>query len=148
MRCRLFVKGPVIQATFLFNFQCSIVALQVEKRCSTYYHPTQPLLCNKILKKVDASSTCCNMLFQLAITNVFEVGGNTCNNAFQLAMQQCCVQVEAICCSYYFTFRYIIKEWVYTVNISNFFENLAASLCFIHYFICSLRKIFKALKRK
>ena len=52
------------------------------------------------------SSTCCNMLLQLATTKfccvtMFEVGGNTCNNAFQLATQQCCVQVEEKCCSYY-----------------------------------------------
>ena len=36
---------------------------------------------------------------------MFVVGGNTANNAFQLAMQQVCIalQVAAICCSYYFT---------------------------------------------
>ena len=49
-----------------------------------------------VVKRVDASSTCCNMLLQLATTKfccvtMFEVGGNTANNAFQLAMQQCCV---------------------------------------------------------
>ena len=76
----------------------------VEKRCCTYYHPTQTLSRNKILfllvkenwlKKVDGSLTCCNMLLQLATTKfccvtMFEVGGNACNNAFQLATQQCC----------------------------------------------------------
>ena len=55
------------------------------------------------------SSTCCNMLLQLATTKfccvtMFEVGGNTCNNAFQLATQQCCLQVEGKCCSYYRAF--------------------------------------------
>ena len=28
------------------------------------------------------------------------MGGNTANNAFQLAMQQCCVKVEEKCCPY------------------------------------------------
>ena len=36
---------------------------------------------------------------------MFEVGGNTCNNAFQLAMQHCCVQVEEKCCPYYRALR-------------------------------------------
>ena len=45
---------------------------------------------------VQVSSTCCNMLLQLATKKfcwmtMFEVVGNTCNNAFLLAMQQCCV---------------------------------------------------------
>ena len=57
-------------------------------------------------EKVDASSTCCNMLLQLGTTKfccvtMFEVGGNTSNNAFQLATQQCCVKVEGKCCQYY-----------------------------------------------
>ena len=71
-----------------------------------------------LLKKVDVSSTCCNMLPQLATTKfccvtMFEVGGNTCNNAFQLATQQCCVKVEETCCPYYWTFSiFIIKvQW-------------------------------------
>ena len=63
-----------------------------------------------LLKKVDACSTCCNMLLQLARTKfgcvtMFEVGGKTCNNAFQLATQQCCVQVEEKCCPYYRAFK-------------------------------------------
>ena len=42
------------------------------------------------------------MPVQLATTKfccvtMFEVGGNACNNAFQLAMQQCCVKVEEKC---------------------------------------------------
>ena len=32
---------------------------------------------------------------------MFEVGGNGANNAFQLATQQCCVQVEEKCCPCY-----------------------------------------------
>ena len=32
---------------------------------------------------------------------MFEVGGNTCNNAIQLATQQCCVKVEGKCFPYY-----------------------------------------------
>ena len=59
-----------------------------------------------LLKKVEASSTWCNMLLQLATTKfcfatMFEVGGKTANNAFQLATQQCCVKVEGKCCPYY-----------------------------------------------
>ena len=77
--------------------QHNIVALQVEKRCCTYYHPPQTLSRNKILllqvekqllKKVD-NSTGCNMLLQLATTKF------------------CCGQCFAICCSYYFTFTLI-----------------------------------------
>ena len=50
------------------------------------------------------------MLLQLATTKfccvaMFEVGGNTCNNAFQLAKQQCCVKVEGKCCPYYRAFN-------------------------------------------
>ena len=46
------------------------------------------------------------MLLQLATMTfccmtMFELGGNTCNNAFQLATQQCCMEVEEKCCPYY-----------------------------------------------
>ena len=72
----------------------------------------------KLLKKVNASSTWCNMLLQLATTKfccvtMFEVGGNTCNNAFQLATQQCCVQVEEKCCPYNYralTYTWLVKR--------------------------------------
>ena len=37
-----------------------------------------------------ATSTCNNIF---CCVTMFELGGNTCNNAFQLATQQCCVQV-------------------------------------------------------
>ena len=68
--------NEVIRATNCCNLQCNIVALQVEKRCCTYYHPLQTLSRNKIcccenlLKKVDASSTWCNMLLQLATNKI------------------------------------------------------------------------------
>ena len=77
----------------------NVVALQVEKRCCTYYHPPQTLS-----RKVEAA--CCiklnwRLLFfqqifstfnnKFCCVTMFEVGGNTANNAFQLAMQQCCV---------------------------------------------------------
>ena len=68
----------------------NIVALQVEKRCCTHYHPPQTLSRNKIsLLQVEAA--CCsklnwrliffNKFFQLATTKfccetMFEVGGN------------------------------------------------------------------------
>ena len=79
----------------------NIVALQVEKRCCTYYHPPQTLLRNKIsLLQVEAA--CCvklnwGQLFQrifstcnnkFCCVTMFEVRSNTYNNAFQLAMQQ------------------------------------------------------------
>ena len=50
-----------------------------------------------ILQQVELASTFFNTFFKLTYNNkfycvrMFEVGGNTCNNAFQLAMQQCCV---------------------------------------------------------
>ena len=44
----LLSKGEVIWATNCCNLQRKIVALQVEKRCCTYYHPLQTLSRNKI----------------------------------------------------------------------------------------------------
>ena len=40
----------VIRATFFFNLQRNIVALQVEKRSCTYYHPPQTLSRNKTFR--------------------------------------------------------------------------------------------------
>ena len=73
-----------------------------------------------LLKNVDASSTCCNRLLQLATTKfccltMFGVGGNTCNNAFQFATQQCSVQVEQTFCPYY---RAFITSDNHTVYLS------------------------------
>ena len=85
----------------------NIVALRcklksVVARITTYLkhcHATKFCCCKlkKFVEKSDASSTCCNMLLQLATTKfccvtMFEVGGNTCNNAFQLSTQQCCIE--------------------------------------------------------
>ena len=50
-------KGEVIRATNCCNLQLNIVALQVEKRFCTYYHPPQTLSRKNLLKKVDGSST-------------------------------------------------------------------------------------------
>ena len=113
----------VLKANIFLQLARNIVALQVDKRCCTFYHTPRALLRNKILllqveaaccmHQVELASTFFNKFFQLATTNFvalqcFEVGGNTCNNASQLAMQQCCVAlVAAICCSYYFTFTVI-----------------------------------------
>ena len=95
--------------------------MQVEKRCCSYYHPLQTLPRKKNFlvtswknlfgKKVDTSSTCCNMLLHLATmtlcgVTIFDVDGkyvqqrfSTCNSTmFRL-------QVAAICCSYYFTVK-------------------------------------------
>ena len=107
-------KGEVIRATNCCNLQRNIVALQVEKRCWPYYHPPQTMsrnksCCCKLKQFVEkgryASSNWSNMLLQLATTKLccvtmFEVGGNTCNNASQLATQRC-VQVGGKCCPYY-----------------------------------------------
>ena len=41
-------KGEVIRATNRCNLQRNIVALQVEKRCCTYYHPPQTMSRNQI----------------------------------------------------------------------------------------------------
>ena len=49
-----------------------------------------------------AASTCNN---EILLREMFEVGGNTCNNDFQLATQQCCVKVEGKCCPYYWALR-------------------------------------------
>ena len=84
---------------------CNIVALQVEKRCCTYYHLAQTLSCNKMsLLQVEAA--CCSKLnwHLLFSTNVFNLQqqnfvawqGLRCvvicaNNAFQFAMQQRCI---------------------------------------------------------
>ena len=65
-----------------------------------------------VLKKVDASSSCCNMLLQLVTTKfrcvaMFEVGGNNirATTFFNLRRNKVALQVAAICCSYYFTFN-------------------------------------------
>ena len=55
--CSSHVYGEVIRATNCCNLQLNIVALQVEKRFCTYYHPPQTLSRKNLLKKVDASST-------------------------------------------------------------------------------------------
>ena len=66
----------------------NIVALQVEKRCCTYYHPPQTLSRNKMsLLQVELASTFFNNSFQLATTKfccvtMLEVGGNTCKQRF------------------------------------------------------------------
>ena len=92
-------KGELIRATNWCNLHRNIVALQVEKRSWPCYHPPQTLSRNKIccckLKKcvvVDASSTWWLIHLQRAITKfccvtMFEVGGSTWNNAFQVATQ-------------------------------------------------------------
>ena len=145
-------KGEVIRATNCCNLQRNIVALQVEKRCCTYCtthlkhcHATKFVVASwkNLLKKVDASSTCCNMLLQLATmkfccATMFEVGGNTpntWNNDFQLATQQCCVKVEGKCCPYYralsnmskcmFVLWFLnIAGWKYKVQLKNFVNQL------------------------
>ena len=101
-------KSPVIRTTFFFNLQYNIVALQVEKRCCTCYHaPTSNIVTQQnfvvaSLQNVDviqfnllqhAASTCNNEIF---LRYMFEVCGNTYNNAFQFSTQQCCIAILVV----------------------------------------------------
>ena len=66
--------------------------LQVEKRRCTCYHPAFSSKLNLRLLFFSPN------FFQLATTTfccvtIFEAGGTTCNNAFQVAPQQCCLFV-------------------------------------------------------
>ena len=69
----LIPKGQVIRATFSLNFSRNI-ALQVEKRCCSYYHrllnfPRNKFQCCKLknlLQKVELGSTLRNILLKLA----------------------------------------------------------------------------------
>ena len=63
--------------------------------------------CCKLKQQVEVGSTFFNN--KICCVIMFEVGDNTCNNAFQFATQQCCVQIAAICCSYYFTLLLQLK---------------------------------------
>ena len=56
---------------------------------------------SNMLQQIELASTFFNKIFQLATTKfccvtTFETRGNMCNNAFQLATQQCCI---ASCCN-------------------------------------------------
>ena len=62
--------------------------------------------CCKLKQQVEVGSTFFNN--KICCVIMFEVGDNTCNNAFQFATQQCCVQIAAICCSYYFTLILVV----------------------------------------
>jgi len=67
--------------------------VQVAKLCCPYYHPRKQH--QDLLLKAEPSSTSCNMLLQLATLKFVarEVacgGGNTGNEALQIAKQQCC----------------------------------------------------------
>ena len=97
-----FLKSPVIRATFY------IILHQVMLRCKLksvvaritthlkHCHSTKFLLLQvekNCWKKIDASSTCWSNFAttKFCCVTMFEVGGNTANNAFQLATQQCCL---------------------------------------------------------
>ena len=100
------------------------VALQVEKRCCTYYHPPQTLSRNKIsLLQVEAA--CCSKLnwrllfstifFQLATTEfccvtMFEVGGNTCNDVALQVEEKRCPYYRAFTVIYLSVCKYVIKR--------------------------------------
>ena len=90
---REYLKAQYIGATFFFNLQRNIITLlHVLPSTSNIVTQQNFVVCTlkNLLKKSRRSSTCCNMLLQLATTKfccvtMFEVGGNTRNNAFQLA---------------------------------------------------------------
>ena len=70
-------KGLIIRATFSSNLQRNIVALQVEKRCCTYYRPPQTLSRNKILL-LQVEAACCSKCAKdiLKAWSCFRYGGN------------------------------------------------------------------------
>ena len=101
---RVVFKGPVIRATFFFNLHAALLRCKLKNivaRITTHLkhcHATTFRCCK--LKQHVASSWTGVYLFQQMISTcnnkfwcvtMFEVGGNTTNNAFQVAMQQCCV---------------------------------------------------------
>ena len=87
---------------------------KLKSRCCTYKITTHPKHCHatqfrccKLKQHVAASLNWCHLATTTfcCVTMQFEVGGNTCNNAFQLATQQCCLKVEERCCPYYRAFK-------------------------------------------
>ena len=116
-------KGEVIRATNRCNLHATLLRCKLKSVVARinahlkHCHATKFAVASwkNVLKKVDATSTCCNMLLQLATTKfcfvtIFEVGGNTASNACQLATQQCCVQVEGKCCRYYRALRVTLNS--------------------------------------
>ena len=98
---RLF-KGPVIQATFLFNMTRNIVALRVERVvarittvCSTCLATNFSVASlKKLLQKVELGSTFFNMLVLLATLKfVARRGSNTSNISFNLQCNNIARQV-------------------------------------------------------
>ena len=133
--------------TFFFNVQRNIVALQVEKRCCTYYHPPQTLSRNKLLllqvenicwkksvgkstRQFNFASTCCFNLQQqhfVAWQCLRWVVIRT-TTLFNLQRNNVVLQVAAICCLYYFTFSWLnqrkcfcqlCRKIVYTIYFTN-----------------------------
>ena len=71
-----------------------------------------------MLHQVELTSTFFNKFFQLATTKfccvtMFKVGGNTFNNAFQLAMQQCSV---ASCSNLLLVLLHLNLQWSMTLS--------------------------------
>ena len=97
-------KSPVIRATFFINLHATMLRCKLKSvvvRITTHLkhcHATK-FRCCKLKQHVAASWTGANVFQHIFSTcnnkfccvTMFEVGGNTANNAFQLAMQQCCV---------------------------------------------------------
>ena len=95
--------GQVIRGTFSSNLLRNVVVLQVERvvarittACSTCHATNFSVASWKtLLQQVKLGSTLRNILLQLATLKfvawqVEHASSNTGNNAFQLAMQQCC----------------------------------------------------------
>ena len=147
------IEGPVIRATFFFNLQTQHCCVASWKALLAVLPPTSNIVTRQnlllqvekfFLKKVDASSTWCNMLLQLTTmkfcrVTMFEMGGNTCNNAFQLATQQCCVQVEEKYCPYYrdFTIEHVLAYCSFTqflkCETANYFAALPSLRLFSNF---------------
>ena len=106
----------------------SLIAVNMHYAKFTLWTPKLQILANfvkrqnfvvasrsSMLQQVELASAFLKKCFQLATTTfcclgMFEVGGNTCNNAFQLATQQCyTLEVEEECCPYYRAFRVSIN---------------------------------------
>ena len=98
-------KGPVIRETFFFNLHATLLRCKLKNvvaRITTHLkhcHATKFRCCKlkqHVLHQVELASTFSTNVFNLQQhillrDIVVEVGGNTTNNAFQLAIQQCCV---------------------------------------------------------
>ena len=76
-----------------------------------------------MLQQVELASTFFNKFFQLATTKsccvtMFEVGGNTCNNAYVQQRNNVALQVEEKCCPYYRAFMYVCAQYYHLLTVA------------------------------